>query len=141
EKRIYYNAAVAVQEQLSQIGMNVILDEYDWATFLDKRSDPEMYDIFHTGFTFKTVPEHQFFTPSYDGFTDDPDFIELMDKIKVEESQEGAKALYENLQQLMWERLPIINVGHHSMLHGLSESVEGYRELQGPIYWGVSLDE
>src|SRR5699024_10632338 len=41
-----YGMAVVVQEQLAQIGMDVHLESYDWATVSEKRTEPENWDFY-----------------------------------------------------------------------------------------------
>src|SRR5699024_5629382 len=57
----HYNAAVATQQQLENIGINTNLDVYDWATLLERRENPEQYDIFYTGFPIVTTPQQYTF--------------------------------------------------------------------------------
>src|SRR5690625_5906072 len=50
----YYNASVVISEQLEQIGINTSLEVYDWPTIVDRREDPEAWDLFVNVFPFKS---------------------------------------------------------------------------------------
>src|SRR5690606_20844068 len=47
-----YNAAVVIQEQMEQIGLNVKLENSDWATVSERREDPSYW-----GFYVNNVPD------------------------------------------------------------------------------------
>src|SRR5699024_6189387 len=46
----HYNAAIVVQEELENIGMNVELDIFDWPTLVERRNNPENWDMLTVGF-------------------------------------------------------------------------------------------
>ena len=138
----HYNAAIATQQQLEQLGMKTKLDVYDWPTLLERRNDPEAYDIFYTGFSTTATPNQYVFLDSqtaWPGWTENAEIDRLLNEIKVEENSDEALALTAELQKVMWEDLPIINIGHNSRVSGYSEKLEGYNQMLGPIFWNVSL--
>ncbi|MDQ0340984.1 peptide/nickel transport system substrate-binding protein [Caldalkalibacillus uzonensis] len=139
-----YNAAVATQQLLQEIGINAKLDVYDWGTLLELRSAPEVWDIFFTGWDTSVIPHQYGFLDSkaeWPGWTNSPKIDGLLSDIESAESQEEAKALYAQLQQELWEYLPIINVGTYSKINGISEKVKGFRDFIGPVVWNVSVEE
>ena len=52
---MYKNALVAKQ-QLEAAGFKVDLQVVDWATLVQRRNKPELYDVFSTGITFNAEP-------------------------------------------------------------------------------------
>lgn len=140
----HYDSAIITQEVLESIGMNVTLDVTDWATLLDRRADPELWDIFYTQFTTVPTPLAYPFLDSeaeYPGWTNNPDIDRLLDEIRNAPSQEESTAAFEELQAEIWEDLPVINVGMTNFISGYSEDVEGYSEFMGPIFWNMSVNE
>lgn len=138
----HYNAAVATQQQLEELGMKTKLDVYDWPTLLERRSDPEAYDIFFTGFSTTSTPNQFVFLDSqtaWPGWTENADIDRLLSEIKVEEDPKKSLSLTAELHSVMWEDLPIINTGHNSRVSGHSEKIEGYKTMLGPIFWNVSI--
>lgn len=139
----YYNISVVIQEQLSQIGVNVDLQVYDWATLLDKRSEPSEWDIFISGYSVKPTPIGLLpLDPNYAGWTEDPKIEELKYVIQTA-SYEEARAAWDELQRYAWEEyLPAVILGFKNEVTATSAKVEGYTTDDGqPIFWNVSVSE
>lgn len=140
----HYNAAVATQQQLEQMGIKTKLDVYDWPTLLERRDDPTAYDIFYTGFSTTATPNQYVFLDSqtaWPGWTENDELDRLLEEIKLAEDPEAATALSAELHEVLWEDLPVINTGHNSRVSGYSENLEGYNQMLGPIFWNVSINE
>lgn len=140
----HYNAAVATQQLLEEAGMNVALDVYDWPTLLERRNDPSAYDIFFTGFSTMNAPHQFVFLDSqveWPGWTENEEIDRLLSEITVAADQDEASELYAEVQQIMWEELPIINTGTNSRVSGHTETLQGYTNLQGPNFWNVWINE
>ncbi|PLR95970.1 ABC transporter substrate-binding protein [Bacillus sp. T33-2] len=136
----HYNAAVVVQQQLEKIGMKVKLDVYDWATVLQKRNDPNAYDIFVTGFPTEPIPAKYVFLDSvtqWPGWTNSPEMDELLDKINTASSQEEAKKYFDELQEEFYNYLPIIKFGNKTTITSTRSNIEGMGFLQGITLWNV----
>src|SRR5699024_8966224 len=64
-----YNAAVVLQAELEAIGVKVKLDNYDWATLLDKMVDENAYDINMVWLGYKPEPTaHHFLNTQISGW-------------------------------------------------------------------------
>jgi len=140
----HYNAAIYTQQVLQEIGMNVEIDATDWATLVSKRADPELWDIFHTFWTTNATPLQYPFLYSkanYPGWTDNPEIDRLYEEIQNAETQEIGTQKWEELQALIWEDLPLINIGLVYFISTYSEDLEGYVEHMGPIFWNVSINQ
>ncbi|MDQ0185861.1 peptide/nickel transport system substrate-binding protein [Cytobacillus kochii] len=136
----HYNAAVATQQELEKIGMNVKLDVYDWPTLLERRDNPSTYDIFFTGFSTTTTPNQYVFLNSeteWAGWTNSPEIDELLDQIRVAKEEE-IQGLNDQLHEELWEYLPVVNLGKNSRVSGYSEKISGYTNFLGPNFWNVS---
>jgi peptide/nickel transport system substrate-binding protein len=139
-----YNAAVATQQLLEQLGIKSKLDTYDWGTLLERRSNPEAWDIFFTGWDTSVIPHQYNFLSSeakWPGWTNSPEIDQLLVDIQYAPSQAEARALYSQLQQKFWEYLPIINVGTYNKINGMSDKVKGFRDFIGPVVWNVSVEK
>ena len=42
-----YNATLVVQEQLKQAGFNAEVEQYDFSTFMEHRSNPDLVRLVH----------------------------------------------------------------------------------------------
>jgi peptide/nickel transport system substrate-binding protein len=135
-----YNSAVITQQHLEKIGMNVKLDVYDWPTLLERRANPELWDIFYTGWAISATPNQYPFLESsseYPGWTNNPEIDRLLGEIEVQKTQEDTKKVFEELQTVLWEDLPVINAGVYFRVSAYSENVKGYEEFVGPIFWNT----
>ncbi|MBM7714062.1 peptide/nickel transport system substrate-binding protein [Bacillus thermophilus] len=136
----HYNAAVVVQQELEKIGMKVKLDVYDWPTLLEKREDPNAFDIFVTGFPTEQIPAKYSFLDSakeWPGWSDSPEIDELLDQINRSASQEEAKKYFAQLQEEFYQYLPIIKFGNKTTITATRSNIEGMGFLQGIILWNV----
>jgi len=55
-KEAGYTSAVVAKQQMEEVGFKVDLQVLDWATVVQRRSKPELWDIFTTGITFSPDP-------------------------------------------------------------------------------------
>src|SRR5699024_2480597 len=111
----YYTFSVVAQQQLKEIGMNVIIDVFDWSTVLEKREDPSAYDIFISGWGVRPTPVQYPFLESHaewPGWTDSPEIDELIEAIQATTDEEEQKALVVDLQEEVWNYLPILKPGN-----------------------------
>lgn len=137
-----YNAAVTLEQQLSNAGMNVEIEIYDWSSLLDLQHDPSVWNISILGPDYKTTPPQVLFLdPNWPGWTDHPKIAELKEQIRTEASQEEAKHYWEELQAFLWtEYLPISRVGDYAVIVGTSDKVEGFKVFDSPggyIFWNT----
>ncbi|WP_033420477.1 ABC transporter substrate-binding protein [Nesterenkonia alba] len=136
----HYNAAVPLQQQLENAGMNVELNVTDWATVLQDRTDPEAYDIFITGFAPVTVPvTYVFLYDNWPGWTDSEDIAAALDAISTAEGEEQALEAAEDLQQAFYDYLPMVKFGDKYTVTGMQDWVAGYEyvALSGDIFYNV----
>lgn len=142
--KYHYDAAVITQQFLEKIGMKVKLDVTDWATLLERRKDPKLWDIFFTQFTTVATPLAYPFLDSkveYPGWTNNPNIDQLLADIKAAPSQDEATAKFKELQAVIWEDLPVINIGMTNLISSYSNKIKGYSEFMGPIFWNTSIEK
>jgi|HigsolmetaAR203D_1030402.scaffolds.fasta_scaffold04149_5 peptide/nickel transport system substrate-binding protein len=140
----HYDSAVVAQQALEAIGMKTRLDVTDWATLLQKRQDPEQWDMFFTQFTTVATPLAYPFLDSranYPGWTNNPEIDRYLDEIRAASNQEEATAKFKELQAIIWDDLPVINIGMTYFISSYSNKVKGYSEFMGPIFWNVSVEK
>ncbi|GAJ98131.1 LOW QUALITY PROTEIN: dipeptide-binding ABC transporter, periplasmic substrate-binding component [Geomicrobium sp. JCM 19055] len=135
----HYSVSVVVHQQLQELG-NATLNVVDWATLLSLREDPSEFDIFVTASFIYAVPhQYPFFNSDWPGWTDHENYDMYFNQIDQAESQEEALETLAELQQFMYEDMPVMNVGHYSTIDATNDRVEGYEMLSGPILWNVQL--
>lgn len=140
----HYNSAVAVQQQLQKIGMNVKLDVVDWSTLLDRRNKPDQWEMFFTSWPVSATPLQYPFLDSrakFAGWTNNPEIDKLLNQIKAQSSQDKAKETFNELQRVIWEDMPVVNIGAYDSISVKANKVKGYQEFLGPVLWNTTAKE
>lgn len=137
-----YNSSVVVKEQLAEVGMNVELEVYDYATVMERRADPKNWELFITGFADGATPiDKEYYDPEYfDGPMDDK-ATELIHAFETSATQEEAQNVWNELQGYLWESLPIIKFGDFMKLSAYTDKVQGYTFLDGPVLWNTTVSQ
>lgn len=140
---VIYNASVVIQEQLSQIGMNVELEVYDMPTMFGKREDPNAWNAFITGSSVVSAPPQLLaLSPTWALGVNNDDILNKVKEIETSASQEEAKAIWDEVQQYAWEEhVPVSVLGGYSMFHAGSSKVEGFTTFSGAIFWNTKIVE
>lgn len=136
----FYRAALAIEQQLKAIGMNVKLDSYDWPTFVQRRGNPEAWDMFITGFPDNVVPATYVFlhsANSYPGWPNNKEMDRLIEEMRAAESQEKLSALYAELMGEFYKDVPVIKLGNFNEFWGHQDNIKGLDYLQGIIPWNI----
>lgn len=140
----YYNIAVVLEQQLSDAGMNVRLDVSDDATTMARQHDEEAYDIYINGWHLRPHPlQYPFLHSSteYPGWTNSETIDSLLDKINYSKTQEEAQQYTAELQEEIWQYLPLVKPGNRSIITAINNRVEGFENFHGPTLWNVSIIE
>lgn len=135
-----YNMSVVVQEQLEQIGMNVELEVYDWATLDEVEQDPAKWDFANINFSLVTSPtDLLYLSPDWRGWNDDAEINDLLAEIAETVSPEERKELWEKAQARSWDYLPAIKLGDYNDFVASTDKVEDLTTFQGLILWNTKV--
>lgn len=128
-----YNVAVMFQEQMTAAGMNVDLITSDWATLQGTREDPGAYDIYMSAWANHPVVPGGWgpFTPSFAGWTDDPELLDAAERQLYAPDDEAAVEAMEDLQQAMIDYVPIVKFGDRTTVYTHSPELEGFEQVPG----------
>ncbi len=137
----HYDTAIVYTKQLAQAGFNIDLQVYDWATLIEKRAQPDQWDLFFT----------------HHGFVPDPILISVMNdnypgwwttaekaalKVRFTESSDPAErqAIWSEIQGLIYEQVPTMKTGDVYSYNIASPKLQGLGEatLIWPSFWNVS---
>lgn len=138
----HYNTAVVIQEQLSNIGLNVKLEIFDWPTINERQYDQDAWDIYVMGFSSVSTPT-QFLglSPTWAAGVADERVAEDLRAIELAPTIEEAKEIWDGLQLYVWEELlPVSTLGSYNSLYGSSTNVEGLTTFSGPIFWNTTVN-
>lgn len=137
----FYNAAIIVQQELQEIGMDCQLDVCDWSTFLEKRADETAYDAFITSFSKNTLPTQiSFFNPEWAGWASDQELLDGVAAFNSAESYEEAYAAWEALQSFALGEGQEVSVFGASLTYAVaSAKINGLGYFQGPLIWNAVI--
>ncbi len=136
-----YNATLVVQDQLKKAGFNAEVESYDFAVFMQHRSDPAQWDLFITSNSYTLLPQQlSVLNPGWAAF-DQPEVAEGIRKIRFAENAEDAKQAWNDLQDFVYSFGAAIALGQFSDVMALRTSVEGFDYAHYPVYWNVRVAE
>lgn len=140
-----YNASVIGAQQLEAAGFTVELEVYDWATLLDRRSDPELWDMFTTGISFKPDPTMLSIMQlgTWPGWWDSEASLDALDRLQTESEFDARFAVWEELQTLFYEEVPMIKLGDSYAVSARSAQLQGVstQTQLGAQLWNAWLEQ
>lgn len=136
----FYNTGLVMENQLSEMGINVKLDVVDWPSQQELMTDPTQYDAFVTSFSMVSVPtELLYLSEDWAGWTTDEKIGELVSAINTAPTQSEAYGYWDELQGYVWESLPVLKVGDQYSFSAQSEKLEDMEYFMGPLVWNVKV--
>ena len=137
---MYKNALVAKQ-QLEGAGFKVDLQVVDWATLVQRRNKPEVWDVFSTGITFN--PEPAFSTATlcnWPGWWCLEAKEQWMEALARESDPRKRRAMWEKVQAIFHEDVGRVKFGDFFGLTAVRKEVQGYRATNEMNLWNVWLE-
>lgn len=138
-----YNSALLVDQQMQAIGINTKFEVYDWPTLLDRRKDPEKWDIFYTYTGLSAHPTEINYVDSrkgYPGWYDNPEINQLLDEVIESTDQGESKEIFREIQALFLEDVPIIKLGDMHSLAASTAEVKNFDYFYELHFWNVSKE-
>ena len=136
---MYKNALVA-RQQLEAVGFKIDLQVVDWATLVQRRNKPELWDVFSTGITFN--PEPAFNTGvqcNWPGWWCHEDKEQWLDAVAKESDPRKRKAMWEKVQQLFYEDVGRIKFGDYFLLEVYRKELRGFKPTPELQFWNAWL--
>ncbi len=136
-----HNMALVMAEQLKAAGFKVQLDVVDWATLVQRRADPALYDVYVTHSTY--LPEPMLSPPQLGsgapGWWDTPAKKAALDAFNAEADPVKRGALWAKVQEVVYDEVPYIRVGDFAALAASSAKMRGFAPMPSPAFWNVDL--
>ena len=137
-----YNAALAMESQLRQLGFATKVQAYDYPTMIDifrkKRAD---WDISYNAFSIRTDPGgFTFVLKSDSGYQPyaSKEVDTLLEKALVERDRKVRLKLYEQVQDNLYKDVPMIKHGDLFGFDALRERLDGFAPFYTtPRFWNV----
>jgi peptide/nickel transport system substrate-binding protein len=136
---MYKNALVA-RQQLEEVGFKIDLQVVDWATLVQRRNKPELYDVFSTGFTFGPDPGLATSVQcDWPGWWCHEEKNRVMEALIKETDPKKRRALWERVQQLFYEDVGRVKFGDNFALSVARKDVRGVQPTVEQPFWNVWL--
>ena len=136
---MYKNALVATQ-QLEAVGFKIDLQVVDWATLVQRRNKPEVWDAFSTGITFNPEPAFSTATAcNWPGWWCHEDKEQWMEAMARETDHKKRKAMWDKVQQIFYEDVGRVKFGDSFSLDAIRASVHGWQAKNELPLWNVWL--
>ncbi len=137
----HYDQAVVFTRQLLEAGINVQMVVVDWATLIQKRAQPEEWDLFFTHHGF--VPDPiliSVMNDNYPGWWATAEKQALKAAFTETNDPDARKATWGDIQSLIYEQVPTMKTGDVYTYNIASPALSGIEEttLIWPHFWGVS---
>ena len=138
----HYKPALIAKSQLEEIGLKVDLQVSDWATVVNRRSKPELWDAFSTAFVLTTEPTT---SPQvlcdWPGWWCNPEKDGLLQAMTRELDPKKRLALFERVQTAFYADAARIKIGDYFRLDARRKDVQGYEPGPYMHFWNVWLDK
>jgi len=139
--------AIAIQDQLEKIGIDVELQLFDRPTVVERRAKKEGWHM-HLSPFIKIVPDpqiHQGWTGTNKWISNwDSEESREMDQIFAEMlkevDQEQRYEIMERMQSKLWETVPYFNILDYSRLHIRRTELKNFQSGWQPFFWNTYLE-
>ena len=134
-----YNATLVVAQQLIEAGINAVVEEYDFATFMEHRANPDQFSLYITSNRYNLSPvQLSVLTKDWAGL-DVAEVDEAIGKIRVAATAADSRAEWEGLQAFLYEYGAASVLGHYSGVIANNAAVEGFNYFDFRLYWNVRV--
>ena len=134
-----YNSAVVAKQQMEDVGFKVDLQVLDWATVVQRRNKPELWDVFTTGITFSPDPALSAnLQCNWPGWWCHEEKERLLGELIRESDPKKRRALIERIQAVFYEDVGRIKMGDFFALYA-TRDLKGFQNGQYLHLWDVWL--
>lgn len=129
------DTAVAVQSQLSEIDIDVEIEEMEWGAYLEETANGE-HDMFVLGWEAVTADadygmyplfhSSQHGDPGNRSFLDNEEVDEILEEARRETDEDKREELYSEAQELLVDVAPMLYIHHKEHLLGVNDDVKDF---------------
>ena len=133
-----YNTALVASQQMEDAGFKVDLQVVDWATLVQRRGKPELYDIFSTGFSLNPDPAiATSIQCNWPGWWCHEEKEKLLADLARETDPRKRRAIIEKIQAIFYEDVGRIKIGDYFTLEVTRKEVRGFKPGPYLYFWNV----
>ena len=134
-----YNATLVVHSQLTSAGINAVVEQYDFATFMEHRANPEQFDLFITSNSYNILPVTLSVLNSSWAGLNAQEVTDGLEAIKGAASTDVAADAWAELEDFLYDYGAASVLGHYSDVAATAAGVEGFDFFNFPVYWNVKV--
>ncbi len=129
--------AVAVKEELEDIGLESEIISLDWAGFVEKRNNASDWDIYISAFTSVPLPQMKsYFSPSFPGWMDEEsEAYSVIRRMNKAESLSEAETIWKEGQEVLFDYAPVYIPGHYSTVYASFKDLDNIIIQNGFFFW------
>ena len=132
-----YNSALVARQQMEEVGFKVDLQVLDWATVVQRRSKPELWDLFTTGITFGPDPAlTSNLQCDWPGWWCHEEKERLLAELIREGDPKKRRVLIERIQAVFYEDVGRIKMGDIFTMYG-SRDLKGFQGNPFLHFWNT----
>ncbi|MDS1140118.1 ABC transporter substrate-binding protein [Pusillimonas sp. SM2304] len=136
-----YKMTQVAAEYMKAAGFNVDLQVMDWASLSQRRADPKLWDIFATFIGYQVDPSGLgVLNPKYLTGWASPEKDAAVSEFLQEPSLEKRVKIYEKIQTLLYNDVPMIKVGNFTNLAARSPKLTGAYPGVNTCFGNASLE-
>jgi peptide/nickel transport system substrate-binding protein len=140
---IIYNTGLTAKSQLEKVGFNIDLQVLEWSTVAQRRTKPDLWDVFVTFNSLSPEPPlyQAWLAKDWPGWWENAQRDELLAKFDLEADPAKRQAIWSAVQKLVWEELPIVKLGNLNGLAAAGTKVKGLWPTYLMPYYDVWLEK
>jgi peptide/nickel transport system substrate-binding protein len=140
EYKWMYDFALLTKQQLEDAGFNIDLQVVDWATLVQRRNKPELFDVFSTGFTLSPDPAlASSLQCNWPGWWCQEEKDRLLAEMTRETDPKKRRALIERVQAIFYEDVGRIKLGDYYPLQAMRKELRGFKTGPFLYFWNAWL--
>ena len=133
-----YTTALMASQQMEEVGFKVDLQVVDWATLVQRRNKPELFDIFSTGFTLGADPAIATSVQcNWPGWWCNEEKDKLLAEMAREPDAKKRKALIDKVQTIFYDDVGRIKFGDYFNLDVTRKEVRGFKPGPYLYFWNT----
>jgi len=145
EYAFMYKTALVAKQQLEEVGFKIDVQVLDWATLVQRRTKPELFDVFSTGVPWQVGLEpalHAIFQCNYPGWWCLEEKERLLGELAREMDLRKRKATIDRIQVLFYEDVGHIKFGDLFGLEVTRKTLRGdFRSFPFFYFWNAWLEK
>lgn len=142
DSQVMRDIAVVVQEQLRKIGITATIKTVEAGNYYSEtgKGEQDLFILSKTSIDPDSMLRAMYHTEAFGlsgnrSFWSTPEVDEMLDKASTTTDQEEAKSLYEEIQRIVGEQLPLIPIMVENLNAGMQSSVSGFELYPGKSHY------